>query len=76
MASLMGNYSVPDHIMALKPKGTIVKKINHRFYVYEYKYLCDANGNCHKDRQEYLHDARRYWVHLMITFLEIKKSHI
>ena len=32
----MGNYSVPESIRNLKPKGTMVKKIHGRYYVYEY----------------------------------------
>lgn len=31
----MGKYSVPEEIRARRPDGTIVKKINGRFYVYE-----------------------------------------
>ncbi len=30
----MGNYSVPEHIRALKPKGTMVKVIKNGYYVY------------------------------------------
>ena len=32
----MGKYSVPQEIRAYKPKGTMVKAINGRYYVYEY----------------------------------------
>ena len=40
----MGNYAVPEHIRAMKPKGTMVKKINNKFYVYEYKSSKAENG--------------------------------
>ena len=33
----MGRYSVPEHIRAMKPKGTMVKAIGGRWYVYEFK---------------------------------------
>jgi hypothetical protein len=33
----MGTYSVPEHIRALKPKGTMVKAIGGHYYVYEYR---------------------------------------
>lgn len=33
----MGAYSVPGHIRAMKPKGTMVKAIGGHFYVYEYR---------------------------------------
>ena len=33
----MGTYSVPAEIRALKPKGTMVKKIPGGYYVYEYR---------------------------------------
>ena len=32
----MGNYSVPEVILKLKPKGTMVKKIKNGYYVYSY----------------------------------------
>ena len=32
----MGNYSVPEEIRAMKPKGTIVKKIKGQYYVYSH----------------------------------------
>ena len=32
----VGEYSVPDEIRRLKPKGTMVKKVKNGFYVYEY----------------------------------------
>lgn len=32
----MGNYSVPEEIRKLKPKGTMVKKLNGKYYVYEH----------------------------------------
>ena len=40
----MGNYSVPESIRSLKPKGTMVKKIHGRYYVYEYACRKDENG--------------------------------
>lgn len=40
----MGNYAVPEHIRALKPKGTMVKKINNKFYIYEYKSSKSEDG--------------------------------
>lgn len=33
----MGDYSVPGHIRAMKPKGTMVKAISGNYYVYEYR---------------------------------------
>ena len=33
----MGKYSVPEEIRAMKPKGTMVKKIPGGYYVYEYR---------------------------------------
>lgn len=33
----MGNYSVPEEIRKLKPKGTMVKALNGKYYVYEQK---------------------------------------
>lgn len=33
----MGEYSVPGHIRAMKPKGTMVKAIGGHYYVYEYR---------------------------------------
>ena len=33
----MGKYSVPEHIRAMKPKGTMVKAIGGHWYVYEYR---------------------------------------
>lgn len=32
----MGNYAVPEEIRKLKPKGTMVKAIHGKYYVYEY----------------------------------------
>lgn len=32
----MGNYSVPESIRRHKPKGTMVKKLNNGYYVYNY----------------------------------------
>ena len=44
-----GDYAVPAHIRAMKPKGTMVKRIKNHFYVYNYTtksvpYI-DKNGN-------------------------------
>ena len=33
----MGAYSVPESIRAMKPRGTMVKAIGGRYYVYEYR---------------------------------------
>lgn len=33
----MGGYSVPEHIRAMKPRGTMVKAIGGHYYVYEYR---------------------------------------
>lgn len=33
----MGAYSVPEHIRAAKPRGTMVKAIRGHYYVYEYR---------------------------------------
>lgn len=32
----MSSYSVPENIRAMKPKGTMVKTIHGKYYVYEY----------------------------------------
>ncbi len=40
----MGSYSVPAEIRACKPKGTMVKRINGYFYVYEFSSTRDENG--------------------------------
>ena len=37
------DYSVPAEIRAMKPKGTIVKKLNGRFYVYEHFCIKDES---------------------------------
>lgn len=41
----MGNYSVPEEIRALKPKGTIVKKIKDNYYVYSHSQVKDEVSN-------------------------------
>lgn len=45
----MGNYSVPESIRKLKPKGTMVKRIKNGYYVYNYTSkllpVFDADGN-------------------------------
>lgn len=33
----MGKYSVPERIRSMKPRGTMVKAIGGRYYVYEYR---------------------------------------
>ena len=33
----MGDYSVPEHIRAMEPKGTMVKAISGNYYVYEHR---------------------------------------
>lgn len=38
-----GNYKVPEKIRAMKPKGTIVKRLNSRYYVYEHFCIKDVN---------------------------------
>lgn len=43
----MGNYSVPETIRQLKPKGTMVKNISGHYYVYEYSNYTDENGRRH-----------------------------
>lgn len=47
----MGNYSVPEAIRKLKPKGTMVKKIKSGYYVYSYAskqvLVEDADGTKH-----------------------------
>lgn len=40
----MGNYSVPEKIRNLKPKGTIIKLIHNKYYVYEHFYRKDSDG--------------------------------
>ena len=40
----MGNYSVPELVRKLKPKGTMVKSISGYYYVYEYKSIKGDNG--------------------------------
>ena len=40
----MGDYSVPAEIRAMKPKGTMVKKIPGGYYVYEFKTVRDGAG--------------------------------
>ena len=40
----MGKYSVPDEIRAQRPEGTLVKRINGHFYVYEASKRKGADG--------------------------------
>ena len=35
----MGKYSVPEEIRKMKPKGTMVKVINGKYYVYEHSFV-------------------------------------
>lgn len=44
----MGRYSVPEHIRAMKPRGTMVKAIDGRYYVYEY--ACTSEGGVRRTR--------------------------
>ena len=44
----MGKYSVPDHIRAMKPRGTMVKAIDGRYYVYDY--ACESEGGVRRTR--------------------------
>lgn len=43
----MGQYSVPEEIRKLKPKGTMVKKISGHYYVYEFSNYVDESGKRH-----------------------------
>ena len=43
----MGDYSVPESIRQLKPRGTMVKRISGHFYVYEYTSYTDDQGKRH-----------------------------
>lgn len=38
----MGDYSVPEYIRAMKPRGTMVKAIGGHYYVYEYRSVTDG----------------------------------
>ena len=40
----MGKYAVPDHIRIMKPKGTIIKLLHNKYYVYEHFNKKDENG--------------------------------
>ena len=40
----MGKYSVPEEVRKLKPKGTMIKKIHNKYYVYDYSCIKDENG--------------------------------
>ena len=41
---MSGKYAVPEEIRAMKPRGTMVKKIPGGYYVYEYKSVRDEDG--------------------------------
>lgn len=41
---MAGKYAVPEEIRAMKPKGTMVKRIPGGYYVYEYKTVRDEDG--------------------------------
>lgn len=43
----MGKYSVPESIRKLKPKGTMVKVINGKYYVYEFSSYTGDDGKRH-----------------------------
>ena len=43
----MGNYSVPEAIRKLKPKGTMVKALPGGYYVYEYSKIRGEDGKQH-----------------------------
>jgi len=40
----MSSYAVPESIRALKPKGTMIKKLHGKYYVYEYSCRKDDSG--------------------------------
>ncbi len=40
----MGKYTVPENIRKMKPKGTIVKFIHNKYYVYEHFNKKDSDG--------------------------------
>jgi hypothetical protein len=42
--AMAGKYAVPQEIRAMKPRGTMVKKIPGGYYVYEYKSVRDEDG--------------------------------
>lgn len=44
----MGKYSVPEDIRAMKPRGTMVKAIDGRYYVYDY--ACTSEGGVRRTR--------------------------
>lgn len=50
----VGKYSVPKEILALKPKGTMIKNIKGNFYVYENKAVKRANGTWGNKTGKYL----------------------
>ncbi len=41
---MAGKYAVPQEIRAMKPRGTMVKKIPGGYYVYEYRTVRDEDG--------------------------------
>ena len=41
MAKTTGKYAVPQEIRDQKPRGTMVKKISGKYYVYEMKNIKD-----------------------------------
>ena len=43
----MGKYSVPESVRNFKPKGTMVKLISGKYYVYEYKTVKGDDGKRH-----------------------------
>ncbi len=41
----MGKYEVPEEIRKLKPKGTVIKRLNDKYYVYTQKHIKDPLTN-------------------------------
>lgn len=41
---MAGKYAVPAEIRAMKPKGTMVKKLSGGYYVYTFTSIRDENG--------------------------------
>lgn len=41
---MSGKYAVPQEIRAMKPRGTMAKKIPGGYYVYEYRTVRDGDG--------------------------------
>lgn len=43
----MGAYSVPESIRKMKPRGTMIKNISNRYYVYEFSNYTSEDGKRH-----------------------------